>query len=121
MMAICNVEKLVAFKAPKSSSNAERVPQGTKPRAKPGNKKHSTLKQPHVSSSEVTKGVTSEGRANSQLSSGMSAFHLNKPIYSASFIIHSESASGNDALAVSTAEVDPRISAPSDFIPQQQG
>ncbi|GJU59416.1 hypothetical protein Tco_1237182 [Tanacetum coccineum] len=51
----------------------------------------------------------------------MSAFHLNKPTYSASFIIHSESASGNDALAVSTTEADPGIFAPSDFIPQQQG
>ncbi|GJZ14617.1 hypothetical protein Tco_0550294 [Tanacetum coccineum] len=66
-------------------------------------------------------GVTSEARSNPQLSSGMSAFHLNKPIYSASFIIHSESASGNDASAVSTTEADPRIFAPSDFIPQQQG
>ncbi|GKC68957.1 hypothetical protein Tco_1114840 [Tanacetum coccineum] len=51
----------------------------------------------------------------------MSAFNLNEPIYSASFIIHSESASGNDASAVSTAKVDPRNYAPSDFVPQQQG
>ncbi|GJS60436.1 hypothetical protein Tco_0655220 [Tanacetum coccineum] len=66
-------------------------------------------------------GVTSEARANPQLSSSMSAFNLNEPIYSASFIIHSESASGNDASAVSTAKVDPRNYAPSDFVPQQQG
>nr|GEX08640.1 hypothetical protein [Tanacetum cinerariifolium] len=39
----------------------------------------------------------------------------------ASFTIHFESASGNDALAVSIAEADPGILAPSDFIPQQQG
>ncbi|GJY93963.1 hypothetical protein Tco_0509745, partial [Tanacetum coccineum] len=38
-----------------------------------------------------------------------------------SFIIHSESASGNDASAVSTAEADPGKSGPSDFVPQQQG
>ncbi|GJQ96300.1 hypothetical protein Tco_0007439 [Tanacetum coccineum] len=38
-----------------------------------------------------------------------------------SFIIHSESALGNDALAVSTAEADLGKSAPSDFVPQQQG
>ncbi|GJV02032.1 hypothetical protein Tco_1335601 [Tanacetum coccineum] len=56
MMAICNAEKPVAFKAPKPSSNAERIPQDTKPEAKPGHKKHSTSKQPPVSSSEVTKG-----------------------------------------------------------------
>nr|GEW96374.1 hypothetical protein [Tanacetum cinerariifolium] len=66
-------------------------------------------------------GVTSKERADPQLSSGMSVFNQNKPIYSASFIIHTESASGNDALADSTAKVNPRKSAPSDFIPQQQG
>ncbi|GKD81644.1 hypothetical protein Tco_1348483 [Tanacetum coccineum] len=58
-------------------------------------------------------GVTSKERADPQLSSGMSAFNINKPIYSASFIIHSESASGNDTSADSTAEADPGKSAPS--------
>ncbi|GKE74183.1 hypothetical protein Tco_1536224, partial [Tanacetum coccineum] len=66
-------------------------------------------------------GVTGKARANPQLSSGMSAFNLNEPIFSGSFIIHSESASGNDASAASIAKVDPRNFAPSDFIPQQQG
>ncbi|GKB00771.1 hypothetical protein Tco_0828764, partial [Tanacetum coccineum] len=66
-------------------------------------------------------GVTSEARANPQLSSGMSAFNLNKPIYSASFIVHSEFASGCDASADSIAKADPRLSAPSDFVPQQHG
>ncbi|GJV45506.1 hypothetical protein Tco_1430042 [Tanacetum coccineum] len=42
MMAICNAEKPVAYKVPKPSSKGERLPQGTKPRAKPGHKKHST-------------------------------------------------------------------------------
>ncbi|GKA30061.1 hypothetical protein Tco_0716306 [Tanacetum coccineum] len=65
--------------------------------------------------------VTNEERANLQLSSRMSAFNLNKPIYSTSFIIYSESASRNDALAVSTVEADPKNSAPSDFVPQQHG
>ncbi|GJS83119.1 hypothetical protein Tco_0749660 [Tanacetum coccineum] len=66
-------------------------------------------------------GVTSEARANPQLSSGMSAFNLNEPIYSTSFIIHSESALGNDASAASIAEADLGNFAPSDFVPQQQG
>ncbi|GKA26096.1 hypothetical protein Tco_0712205, partial [Tanacetum coccineum] len=177
MLAICVAVKPVVFKAPKPSSIAERVPQGTKPGAQPRHKKQSSLKQPSVSSKEATKvgsskaptgsktghskkrkesssamdsnpsqppvsttvdpgmhkedqqatcgptslGVTSEARANPQLSSGMSAFNLNEPIYSASFIIYSESASENDASAVSTTEVDPQNSAPSDFVPQQQG
>ncbi|GKC37375.1 hypothetical protein Tco_1049759 [Tanacetum coccineum] len=62
-------------------------------------------------------GVTSEERANPQLSSGMSVFNLNKPIFSASFIIYSESASGCDASVNSTAEVDPGLFAPNDSIP----
>ncbi|GJQ91736.1 hypothetical protein Tco_0002875 [Tanacetum coccineum] len=155
MLAICSADKLVAFKAPKPSSNVERVPQGTKPGAKPGHKKHSTsLKQPfvkrkessstmdsnpsqplvstpvdigmHKKDQQATGGptsveVTSEARANPQLSSGMSAFNLNEPIYLASFIIHSESASGNDASTASTAEADPGNSSPSDFVAQQLG
>ncbi|GJU08350.1 hypothetical protein Tco_1124780 [Tanacetum coccineum] len=74
-----------------------------------------------VTGGPTSLGVTSEARANPQLSSGMSAFNLNEPIYSASFIIHSESTSGDDALVVSTAKADPGKSAPSDFVPQQQG
>ncbi|GJX60817.1 hypothetical protein Tco_0292207 [Tanacetum coccineum] len=153
MLAICSAAKPVVFKAPKPSSNAERVSQGIKPRAQLGHKKHSTsLKQPSKKDSSstvesnpsqtlgstpvVTKmhkedqqatggpnslGVAGEEREDPQLSSGMSASNLNKPIYSASFIVHSKSASGNDALADSTTEADPRKSVPSDFIPQQQG
>ncbi|GKE38147.1 hypothetical protein Tco_1461552, partial [Tanacetum coccineum] len=48
-----------------------------------------------VTSGPTSLGVTSEARANPQLSS-------------ASFIIHFESASENDASAASTAEADPR-------------
>ncbi|GJS48074.1 hypothetical protein Tco_0598195 [Tanacetum coccineum] len=66
-------------------------------------------------------GVTSKARANPQLSSAMSTFNLNEPIYLASFIIHSESASGNDASAASTTEANPGNSSPSDFLPQQHG
>ncbi|GJV18310.1 hypothetical protein Tco_1367330 [Tanacetum coccineum] len=178
MLAMCNAAELVVFKAPKPSSNAERVPQSIKPGAKYGHKKHSTSsKQPFVSSKKATKygsskapigsktvylkrkkessstmdsnpsqtsasppvvaemhkedqqvtsgptslGVTSEARANPQISNEMSEFNLNEPIYLASFIIHSESASGNDASAVSKAKADPGKSAPSDFVPQQQG
>ncbi|GJV27327.1 hypothetical protein Tco_1383775 [Tanacetum coccineum] len=138
MLAICFADKLVAFKAPKPSSNVEWVPQGTKPGAKPRHKKHSTsLKQPSVSTMDsnpiqppvstpvdigmhkkdqqatgdpTSLGVTSEARANLQLSSGMLVFNLNEPIYLASFIIHSEFASRNDASAASIAEADPGIS-----------
>ncbi|GJU42343.1 hypothetical protein Tco_1195300 [Tanacetum coccineum] len=151
MLAIYNVKEPVVFKAPKPSSIAEskeatkggssKAPTGSKTghskkRKESSSAMDSNPSQPLVSTpvdtgmhkedqqatgGPTSLGVTSEARANPQLSSGMSAFNLNEPIYSASFIIHSESASGNDASAVSTAEADPGNSAPSDFVPQQQG
>ncbi|GJX40033.1 hypothetical protein Tco_0255023 [Tanacetum coccineum] len=54
MLAICNTNELVAFKAPKPSSIAERVPQGTKPGAQLGHKKQSSSKQTFVSRKEPT-------------------------------------------------------------------
>nr|GFA81420.1 hypothetical protein [Tanacetum cinerariifolium] len=63
-------------------------------------------------------GVTSEERANPQLSSGISAFNLNKPIFLASFTIHSEFASGYDASADSIADANHGLSAHNDSIPQ---
>ncbi|GKD45995.1 hypothetical protein Tco_1270640, partial [Tanacetum coccineum] len=65
-------------------------------------------------------GVTNEERANPQLTSVVSV-STTKPIFSASTIIHSESASGHDASAASTPEVDPEQSAPSDSVSKQQG
>ncbi|GJR99929.1 hypothetical protein Tco_0316438 [Tanacetum coccineum] len=66
-------------------------------------------------------GVTTKEGVHPQISSGMSAFTNIKPVFLASYIFHSEFASGNDALADFTAEADPRISAPKDFVPHQQG
>ncbi|GKB94500.1 hypothetical protein Tco_0980637 [Tanacetum coccineum] len=67
MLAICYAAKPVVFKAPKLSSNAERVSQGTKPGAQPRYKKHLTsLKQPSVSSKEATKGGSSKAPTGSK-------------------------------------------------------
>ncbi|GKA80852.1 hypothetical protein Tco_0787544 [Tanacetum coccineum] len=67
MLAICSAAKPVVFKAPKLSSNAERVSQGTKPGAQPGHKKHSSsLKQPSVSSKEAIKGGSSKAPTSSK-------------------------------------------------------
>nr|GEV94508.1 ribonuclease H-like domain-containing protein [Tanacetum cinerariifolium] len=69
ILAIGSAAKPVVFKAPKLSSNAERVSQGTKPGAQPGHKKHSTsLKQPYVSSKEATKGGSSKAPTGSKTS-----------------------------------------------------
>ncbi|GJT99106.1 hypothetical protein Tco_1094624 [Tanacetum coccineum] len=74
-----------------------------------------------VAGGPTSLGVTSEEGAHPYLSSGMSASNFNQSIFSVSFIIHSESALGHDALVDSTAKVDPRKSIPYDSIPQQQG
>ncbi|GKA70234.1 retrovirus-related pol polyprotein from transposon TNT 1-94 [Tanacetum coccineum] len=67
MLAVCNTVVPNVPKAPKPSSNAKRDPQGTKPGAKPGHKKHSTsLTQPSVSSSEATKGRSSKRPTSSK-------------------------------------------------------
>ncbi|GJZ63458.1 hypothetical protein Tco_0619879 [Tanacetum coccineum] len=150
MLAICKADKPVAFKAPRTSSHTKKKDsQGKKPRAKSGHKKQSSLKHPSVSNIEATKGsqplvstpvvpgmhkqdqqatddpnslgVTRKVGAKPQLSSGMSTFTHIKPIFPASFIIHSESALGCDASADSTAEADPGKSAPNDSLPPQQG
>ncbi|GJY91206.1 hypothetical protein Tco_0506402 [Tanacetum coccineum] len=116
MLAICSTAKLVVFKAPKPSSNAERVPQGTKRGAQPRHKNHLTSsKQPSVSSCEETKGASSKAHIGSKIG------HLNRKKES-SLAMDSNpsqtsastpvSASGNDASAVSIAEADPGKSAP---------
>ncbi|GKC54013.1 hypothetical protein Tco_1076758 [Tanacetum coccineum] len=137
MLAICAVDKPVVFKAPKPSSIAERVPQGTKLGAQLGHKKQLTsLKQPSVSNKEATKGGSSKAPTGSKTGhskkrkESSSAMDSNPSQPSISTTIdpgmHKEdhsvvSASGNDASAVSTAEANPGNSAPSDFVPQQQG
>ncbi|GKA53098.1 hypothetical protein Tco_0746413 [Tanacetum coccineum] len=67
MLAIWSANKSVAFKASKHSFNVERVPQGTKPGAKHGHKKHLTSsKQPSVSSKEATKSGSSKAPTSSK-------------------------------------------------------
>ncbi|GJS05873.1 hypothetical protein Tco_0362669 [Tanacetum coccineum] len=123
ILGICIADVLVAFKAPKPSSKAEKeVTQGIKPRAKSRRRKSQipfTYNHPQ-SKIETTKGVTNEEGAHRQLSSGMLAFIHNKPIYSVSTIIHFESASRHDASADLTAEVDLGKSAPNDSVYKQQ-
>ncbi|GJY26209.1 hypothetical protein Tco_0400935 [Tanacetum coccineum] len=153
MLAICAADMPVVFKAPKTSSKAESVSQGTKPGAKSGHKKLLTSsKQPSVSSREETKGGSSKvptsprtghSKKRKESSSAMDSNPSQPPISTlvdtgmhkedqkatsgpTSLRVTSEAranpqlSSGYDASAVSTAETDLGISAPSDFIPQQQ-
>ncbi|GKF30596.1 hypothetical protein Tco_0100394, partial [Tanacetum coccineum] len=106
MLAICVVAKPVVFKAPKTSSNAERVSHGKMPRAKPGHKKHLTSsKQPSVSITEATK----DGQTSA---STLVVAEMHKEDQQAIGDPKSLGVIRYDASAYSIAEADPGISAP---------
>nr|GEV60538.1 hypothetical protein [Tanacetum cinerariifolium] len=154
MVAICNAENPMAFKAPRTSSQTKtKVSQGIKPGAKDGHKKQSTSsKQPPMSSSEATKGESSKSHTSSKtgpskkkescstkdsnpshplvstpIDTGMHKYDQQAADGPTSLGVTSEEgahpqlSSGYDALADSTAEVDPGTSAPNDYLPSQQG
>nr|GEU74380.1 copia protein [Tanacetum cinerariifolium] len=113
-------------KAPKPSSNAERVPQGKKLEAKPRHKKHSTSStQPSVSSSETTKGRSSKRPTGSKTEhlkrkkESRSTMNFNPSQTLASTLVVAEThkedqqaAGGLTSLAVTSTKVDTR----SDFM-----
>nr|GEV76030.1 ribosomal L1 domain-containing protein CG13096-like [Tanacetum cinerariifolium] len=153
MLAICNAADPVVFKVPKTSFNAQRVPQGTKLGAKSRHKKHSTsLIQPSMSNTEATKGGSSKAttvsknghlkrkkESSSAIDSNPSQTSASTPMVAemhkedqqatggpTSLGVTSEAranphlSSGCDASADSVVEVNPGLSAPNDYIPQQQ-
>nr|GEW13020.1 reverse transcriptase domain, reverse transcriptase zinc-binding domain protein [Tanacetum cinerariifolium] len=76
MLAICAIDKPVVFKAPKTSSKAKSVSQGTKPGAQTGQKKPlPSLKQPTVSSKEETKGEKILARPWTQTKANLQFLH----------------------------------------------
>nr|GEU57146.1 hypothetical protein [Tanacetum cinerariifolium] len=114
MLAICNVYEPLAFKAPKTSSKDEKKESNrsqplafTPVVARLHNEYHQEIGSP------TSLGVTSEEGANPKLSSVVSA-SITKPVYSASTILHSKSASGHDASAAFTAKADPGKTDPND-------
>nr|GEV57531.1 ribonuclease H-like domain-containing protein [Tanacetum cinerariifolium] len=128
------VSFLIPTGAPKTSSKAESVSQGIKPRAKPRHKKYLTSsKQPSVSSSKATKGGSSKRPIGSKTghlkrkkeSSSAMDSNLNQTSTFTLVVakIHKEDlqATGDPNSLGVTAEVDPGLSTPNDFIPQQQG
>nr|GEU50860.1 hypothetical protein [Tanacetum cinerariifolium] len=136
ILAICVADTLVVFKAPRPSSIAERVAQGTKPGAKPGHKKHLTIKQSSVSSKEATKGGSSKApigsktchfkkrkESSSAIDSNLSQPPVFKYVDTGMHKEDQQATGGSTSLGVtiSTAKTDLRNSAPSDFVPQQQG
>ncbi|GJR13976.1 hypothetical protein Tco_0796628 [Tanacetum coccineum] len=136
MLAICNADVEVKHKASK--------PKGKNPEAKSRHKKKHPLSNIESSSATDTNpsqplaftpvvdglhkealqptgvptslGVINKERVDPQLSRGISASNLHKPIFLASFIIHFESVSRCDASADSIVKADPGKSAPHDYI-----
>ncbi|GJV46968.1 hypothetical protein Tco_1437180 [Tanacetum coccineum] len=139
MLAICSAAKPVVFKAPKLSSNAKRVSQGTKPRAQPRHKKHSNSSKQHsMSSKEATKGGSFKAPTGSKtghlkkkkdsgptMESNPSQTSVSTPVVTEMHKDNQQEIGGpnslGDASANSTTEGDPGKSTPSDFIPQQHG
>ncbi|GKC79477.1 hypothetical protein Tco_1130251 [Tanacetum coccineum] len=123
--AICNLDVPVDSKAPKPSSNVERVPEGTNPGAKPGHKKHSTFsKQPSMSSKEATKGRSSKAPTDSKTdhskkrkeSSLAMDSNPSQPLVTSEARANPQINSGHDASTYSTTEADIGISAPKDSV-----
>ncbi|GKA75724.1 hypothetical protein Tco_0782102, partial [Tanacetum coccineum] len=115
-------DKIVGYKAPKTTPQTKELGrEDKKPRAKIGHMKTIPMMMNNpLSKLEATKGVTGEVRADPQLSSVVSASST-EPLYSASTHMHSESASGHDALADLTAKADVEKSNPKDSLLPRQG
>ncbi|GKC28047.1 hypothetical protein Tco_1035341, partial [Tanacetum coccineum] len=124
MLAICNTDVHVENKAPKTSLPAEKkVSYSKKLRPRTSTPVVAEIyKEAQQETRDPTSlGATSEEGINPQLNSDMSASKNNESIFFASTTFHSESTSGCDASADSTAEADPGFSALNDSMPQQQG
>ncbi|GKA88141.1 hypothetical protein Tco_0809905 [Tanacetum coccineum] len=131
MKAICNLDVPVDPKAPKPSSQTKEVPQGKKPGAKSGLRRKQSSK--HISESNIeaskSKAGQSEKETNSSLAKDKSPNHPSPPtpVVGAMHKEAQQAAGGptslgatrHDALADSTAEADPGLSAPNDSIPSQ--
>ncbi|GJS08835.1 retrovirus-related pol polyprotein from transposon TNT 1-94 [Tanacetum coccineum] len=139
MKGICNLDVHVDSKAPKPSLQTEEVPQGKKPKAKSGLKRKQSLKHTSESKTEVSKSKTgqSEKETQSSLAKDKIPSHPSPPTLVVGKM-HKEAqqaAGGPTSLgatskegahpqlcsADSTTEADPRLSAPNDSIPSQQG
>ncbi|GKA83100.1 hypothetical protein Tco_0789848 [Tanacetum coccineum] len=138
MKDIYNLDVLVVSKDPKYSSPTEEVPQGKKLGARSGLKRKQSSKHTSKSTTKASKSQSSHSKkeTKSSLSMDTSPSHPS-PLTPVVGEMHKEAqqaAGGPTSLGAtseegahpqlssdSTAEVDPGISAPSDFVPQQQG
>ncbi|GJU23489.1 hypothetical protein Tco_1156831, partial [Tanacetum coccineum] len=143
MKAIYNFDVPMDSKAPKPSSQTEEVPQGKKYGAKSGLRRKQSSKHTYDSKTEASKSETGQSKKETQSSSAKdkSPSHplpptpvvgeMHKEAQQAAGGpkslgatsedgAHPQLSSGHDALADSTVEADPGLSAPTDSIPSQQ-
>ncbi|GJR23435.1 reverse transcriptase domain-containing protein [Tanacetum coccineum] len=134
MLANCNANVPVEFKAPKTSSPAERkVFEGKNLGASSGLKRKQFSKHIFESKIETSKSKTGhldkENMSSSALDNNLSHASASTPVVDELHKEDQQAAGGPtslgvtrcDALADSTAEADPEKFAPHDFIPHQQG
>ncbi|GKC65924.1 hypothetical protein Tco_1098522 [Tanacetum coccineum] len=115
MKAICNLDVPVDSKTPKPSSHTKEVPQGKKPGAKSGLRRKQSSKHTSESKTKASKSKTGQSEKETQSTGGPTSLGATSEDGT-----HPQLSSGHDASADSTAEVDPRLSAPNDSIPSQQ-
>ncbi|GJY04943.1 hypothetical protein Tco_0370883 [Tanacetum coccineum] len=132
MKAICNIDVHVDSQAPKTSSQAEKVPQGKKPRSKSRLRRKHSSKHTSESHTEASKSKTGQSEKETQSSSAKdkSPSHPSPPtLVVGEMLKEGQQAAGGptslgatryDASADSTAEADPGLSAPNESIPSQQ-
>ncbi|GJS17079.1 retrovirus-related pol polyprotein from transposon TNT 1-94 [Tanacetum coccineum] len=138
MKAICNLDVPVDSKAPKYSSPTKEVPQGKKPGARSGLRRKQSSKHISESTTEASKSQSGHSKKETKSSSAMytSPSHPSPPTPvvgemhkeahqvgggPTSLGATSEEGAHPQLSSNSTAKADPGISAPSDFVPQQQG
>ncbi|GJR28317.1 hypothetical protein Tco_1104549 [Tanacetum coccineum] len=130
MKAICNIDMPVESIALTTSSKTKmKVPQGKKPGARSGLKRKQSLKHTSESKTKASKSKTGQSDKETLFSltkekaQAILQLRPRRAVANTSgcfFLFHSESASRCDALADSTAKADPGISAPNDFLLEQQ-
>ncbi|GJX38211.1 hypothetical protein Tco_0251514 [Tanacetum coccineum] len=138
MKAICNLDVPMDSKAPKPSSQTEEVPRDKKPKAKGGLRRKQSSKHTSESKTKASKSKIGQSEKDTQSSSAKdkSPSHplpptlvvgeMHKEVQQAAGGPTSLGATSEDGVhpqlssADSTAEDDPRNSAPNDYIPPQQ-
>ncbi|GKE24190.1 hypothetical protein Tco_1435702, partial [Tanacetum coccineum] len=115
MKAICNIDVPIDFQAPKTSSQIEKTEASKSKTVQSDKETQSSLAKDKIPShpSPSTPVVGEMHKWAQQAAGGPTSLGF--------FHFHSESVSGCDASADSTAKVDPVKSDPNDSIPSQQG